>query len=83
VSSARWITTSRLVPFVIGWAYDFKRKQIRGIEDAKTLRRGSGTRQTDRHDPQRPGGSAVSHLTQCPSACLGFEVACFTDLKQG
>ena len=26
---------------------------------------------------------AVSHLAQCLSACLGFEVACLNDLEQG
>jgi hypothetical protein len=52
--AARWITTRRLAPHLVGlglWL-QFKRKQIRDIEDAKTLRRGSGTRQTDRLDPQ-------------------------------
>jgi hypothetical protein len=55
-----------------GLACGFKRKQIRDIEDARTLRRGNGDCHVDRHDPQQPGSGAVSHSAQCPSACLGL-----------
>ena len=76
--AARWLTTRRLAPHLVGL----------GRRDALAPLLGRGARGYQLDAVARPertprGGSAVSHLTQCPSACLGFEVACFTDLKQG